>query len=146
MQQGQTSRMRFLKARQKEETILLTPFVDIVLNLLIFFAVTTQFDIASGVRVRLPAVSTIIQEEQGNRIKILIDASGQLYLEGDSLDFKELGERLKAIVKEKKSVQLILQADKDTKHGLVVQAMDAAKSSGIQSIVIAAQWKSDKVL
>jgi biopolymer transport protein ExbD len=138
--------MRFLKVKPKEETILLTPFVDIVLNLLIFFAVTTHFDIASGVRIRLPAVSSIIQEEQGSRINLLIDASGQIHLEGTRIDIKELGERLKTLVKEKKSVQLVLQADKDTKHGLVVQAMDVAKSSGVQSVVIAAQWKSDKVL
>ena len=146
MRQDQTSRMRFLKGKPKEETILLTPFVDIVLNLLIFFAVTMQFDISSGVRIRLPAVSTTFQEEQGNKIKVLIDASGQIYLEGSRLDIKELGEKLKKIVKEKKSVQLVLQADKDTKHGVVVQAMDAAKSAGVQSVVIAAQWKSDKVL
>jgi biopolymer transport protein ExbD len=138
--------MRFLKVKPKEETILLTPFVDIVLNLLIFFAVTTQFDIASGVRIRLPAVSSIIQEEQDGKINMLIDASGQIHLEGNRIDLKDLGERLKTIVKEKKAVQLVLQADKDTKHGLVVQAMDVAKSSGVQSIIIAAQWKSDKVL
>ena len=52
--------MRFLRKKAEEETILLTPFVDIVLNLLIFFAVTSQFDIASGVRIKLPQVSKII--------------------------------------------------------------------------------------
>ena len=57
-----------------------------------------------------------------------------------------LGERLKTIVHEKKSIQLVLQADKDVKHGFVVQAMDIAKSAGVRSIVIAAQWKVDKVM
>jgi biopolymer transport protein ExbD len=52
--------MHFLRKKQEEETILLTPFVDIVLNLLIFFAVTSQFDIASGVRIKLPQVSKVI--------------------------------------------------------------------------------------
>jgi biopolymer transport protein ExbD len=138
--------LRFLKSKQEEETILLTPFVDIVLNLLIFFAVTTQFDIASGVHIRLPTVSNIIKEQQENRIVVVIDASGQIYLEGKKLDPKMLGERLKALVKEKRTIQLFLQADKDVKHGFVVQAMDIAKSAGVQSIVIAAQWKVDKVM
>jgi biopolymer transport protein ExbD len=138
--------LRFLRKKQEEETILLTPFVDIVLNLLIFFAVTTQFDIASGVHIRLPAVAHIIKEQQENRIVVIIDASGQIYLEGKKLDPKMLGERLKTLVKEKRSVQLVLQADKDVKHGIVVQAMDIAKSAGVQSIVIAAQWKVDKVM
>jgi biopolymer transport protein ExbD len=138
--------LRFLRSKQEEETILLTPFVDIVLNLLIFFAVTTQFDIASGVHIRLPTVSNIIKEQQENRIVVIIDASGEIYLEGKKLDPKMLGERLKTLVKEKRSIQLVLQADKDVKHGFVVQAMDIAKSAGVQSIVIAAQWKVDKVM
>jgi biopolymer transport protein ExbD len=137
--------LRFVRSKQEEETILLTPFVDIVLNLLIFFAVTTQFDIASGVHIRLPTVSNIVKEQQENRVVVIMDASGQIFLEGKKLDPKMLGERLKALVKEKKSIQLVLQADKDAKHGFVVQAMDIAKSAGVQSIVIAAQWKIDKV-
>jgi biopolymer transport protein ExbD len=138
--------LRFLRTKQEEETILLTPFVDIVLNLLIFFAVTTQFDIASGVHIRLPTVSNVIKEQQENRVVVVMDASGQIFLEGKKLDPKMLGERLKALVKEKRSIQLVLKADKDVKHGFVVQAMDIAKSAGVQSIVIAAQWKIDKVM
>jgi biopolymer transport protein ExbD len=138
--------LRFLRTKQEEETILLTPFVDIVLNLLIFFAVTTQFDIASGVHIRLPTVSSVIKEQQENRVVVVMDASGQIFLEGKKLDPKMLGERLKALVKEKRSIQLVLKADKDVKHGFVVQAMDIAKSAGVQSIVIAAQWKIDKVM
>jgi biopolymer transport protein ExbD len=47
-------------------------------------------------------------------------------------------------VREKGNLQLILQADQDVKHGRVVEAMDVAKSVGVQSIVIAAQWKAQK--
>ena len=55
-----------------------------------------------------------------------------------------LQKRLEYLVNEKGMLFLILQADKDVKHGRVVQVMDLAKTAGIHSIVIAARWKSEK--
>jgi biopolymer transport protein ExbD len=107
---------------------------------------TTHFGVVSGLQIRLPQTTKMFLDNRENNVTVIIDRSGQIFLEGAKLDPKELGERLKTLAKEKKSIQLILQADKDVKHGFVVQAMDVAKSAGIQSIVIAAQWKSDKVM
>jgi len=122
------------------------PFIDCLLFLLIFFMLTTNFSVVSGLEIRLPHATRMILDPRENNVNVVINRSGEIYLEGKKLDSKELGERLKTLVAEKKSIQLVLQADKDTKHGFVVQAMDIAKSSGVQSIVIAAEWKSDKVL
>jgi biopolymer transport protein ExbD len=122
------------------------PFIDCLLFLLIFFMLTTNFSVVSGLEIRLPQASRMILDPRDNNVNVVINRSGEIYLEGKKLDPQELGVRLKALVAEKKSIQLVLQADKDAKHGFVVQAMDIAKSSGVQSIVIAAEWKSDKVL
>jgi biopolymer transport protein ExbD len=122
------------------------PFIDCLLFLLIFFMLTTNFSVVSGLEIRLPQATRMILDPRDNNVNVVINRSGEIYLEGKKLDPRELGERLKALVTEKKSIQLVLQADKDAKHGFVVQAMDIAKSSGVQSIVIAAEWKSDKVL
>ena len=122
------------------------PFIDCLLFLLIFFMLTTNFSVVSGLEIRLPQATRMILDPRENNVNVMINRSGEIYLEGKKLDSKELGERLKTLVAEKKSIQLVLQADKDAKHGFVVQAMDIAKSSGVQSIVIAAEWKSDKVL
>jgi biopolymer transport protein ExbD len=130
--------------REDEVRMPLASFIDIVFLLLIFFLVTSHFDVASGVRIRLPHVASMLYDQKDNRITVLIDSSGQIFLEGRKIDLKEMGERLKTLVKDKNLVQLVLQADKDVKHGFVVQAMDVAKTAGVQSIVIAAQWKSDK--
>ena len=141
---GRTVTMRLLRKKPEEETILLTPFVDIVLNLLIFFAVTSQFDISSGVRIKLPQVSKVIAGQEENKATVVIDREGQAYFEGKTVDMKQLEERLKALVIEKGNLQLILQADREVMHGRVVAAMDVAKSVGVQSILIAAQWKAPK--
>ena len=138
--------MRFRRNKEEEPGILTVPFIDCLLFLLIFFMLTTNFSVVSGLEIRLPQAARMILDPRENNVNVMINRSGEIYLEGKKLDSKELGERLKTLVREKKSIQLVLQADKDAKHGFVVQAMDIAKSSGVQSIVIAAEWKSDKVL
>jgi biopolymer transport protein ExbD len=130
--------------REDEVRMPLASFIDIVFLLLIFFLVTSHFDVASGVRIRLPRVASMLYDQKDNRITVLIDSSGQIFLEGKKIELKELGERIKTLVKDKNLVQLVLQADKDAKHGFVVQAMDVAKTAGVQSIVIIHLYQKDK--
>ncbi|MEJ2726356.1 MAG: biopolymer transporter ExbD [Deltaproteobacteria bacterium] len=138
--------MRFKSLKKEEPSLGIAPLIDIVFLLLIFFMVTSHFDVASGVRIRLPQVAKMIYDQHENKITVVIDKSGQAYLEGKKTDMKALGERLVALVQEKELYQLVLQADKDVRHGVVVEVMDIAKRAGVRSIVIAAHWKSEKVL
>ena len=123
----------------------IAPLIDIVFLLLIFFMVTSHFDVASGVRIELPKVSRTTYDQGESRVTIIIDKAGQSYFEGEKIDMKGLAQRLQRLVQEKNVVHLILQADKEAQHGAVVEAMDVAKTAGVRSLVIAAQWKSEKV-
>ena len=136
--------MKFQRSKQEEPTLGIAPLIDIVFLLLIFFMVTSHFDVASGVRIKLPQVSKVMFDRQDNKVTVLIDQAGKTYFEGKQVDMKALGERLKELVQEKNGLQLILQADKETLHGVVVETMDVAKTAGVQSIVISAQWKPQK--
>ena len=110
--------MRFRKKKEEEPRISIAPLIDIVFLLLIFFMVTSHFDIASGVRINLPKITKrIIDEQNENRITLIIDKSGQTYLEGKQIEPKDLQKRIQDIVKEKGFLRLILQADKDVSHG-----------------------------
>ena len=138
---GATS-MRFKKNREEEPGISIAPLIDIMFLLLIFFMVTSHFDIASGVRINLPKITKkMTASEDESRITIIIDKSAQAYLEGNKIEEDALKEKLQNLVKERGFVSLIIQADKDVSHGKVVQIMDLAKSAGIHSIIIAAKWK-----
>jgi biopolymer transport protein ExbD len=137
--------MRFKKSNEEEIRLSIAPLIDIVFLLLIFFMVTSHFDVASGVQIRLPKVAQKIFGEETSRIILLMDNSGDIYLEGNKIEMETLKTRLEEIVKEKESVHLVLQADKDARHGRVVETMDLAKAAGVRSIIIAAQWKSGKV-
>ena len=137
--------MKFRKSKEEEPQIGIAPLIDIVFLLLIFFMVTSHFDIASGVKIDLPKVGQkVISDNKDNKITLVIDKSGEAYLEGDKIGNESLREKLEDLIKQKGPLQLILQADKDTAHGKVVEIMDLAKSSGVNSIVIAARWKSEK--
>ncbi|HJX34800.1 MAG TPA: biopolymer transporter ExbD [Desulfatiglandales bacterium] len=134
--------MRFKKKREEEITIGIAPLVDIVFLLLLFFAISYHFDIASGVQISLPKMSkTISGDEDENRVTLIIDKSAQIYLEGQKMDLKTLQERLQGYVREQGLIRLVLQADKDVSHGSVVEVMDVAKTAGVYSIIIAARWK-----
>ena len=139
--------MRFRNSREEEPRISIAPLIDIVFLLLIFFMVTSHFDIASGVRIDLPKVTKrIAEEEDDNRITLIMDKSAQIYLEGEKINLNSLQKRLQVLVKQKGLLHLILQADKDVSHGKVVQIMDLAKSAGVRSIIIAARWKAGELL
>ena len=122
----------------------ITPLIDIVFLLLIFFMLTSHFHVASGVPIRLPKVTQNAHSGTDQKVIIAIDRNGLTYIQGEKIEPKELGQRLKTLVSQDGVTQIILQADKDVKHGAVVHAMDLAKSAGISSIVIAAQWDSKK--
>jgi biopolymer transport protein ExbD len=132
--------MRFRKGREEEIRLSIAPLIDIVFLLLIFFMVTSHFNLSSGVRIKLPRAAKKLVQQENRRIEILIDASGSTYLYGKKVDMETLRRRLQHLVTRKDYVNLVLQADQDTRHGTVVEAMDAAKLAGVQTIVIAAEW------
>jgi biopolymer transport protein ExbD len=138
--------MRFKKIKDEEPRLGITPLIDIVFLLLIFFMVTSHFHMASGVSIKLPKVTQRTHDKDSEKITLIIDREGRTYLKGDIIDLKNLATELKDLVVKEGLTHLLLEADKDVAHGKVVQVMDLAKSAGVLSIIIAANWKPEKVL
>jgi biopolymer transport protein ExbD len=139
--------MRFTKGRKEEEPRLgIAPLIDIVFLLLIFFMVTSQFDLASGVRLDLPEMKSRLHEERRPQTTVVIDGQGRTYLEGERMDGAQLEKRLAEMVKKEAIERIILQADREARHGLVVEIIDRARSAGVGSVVIAARWDTGKSL
>ena len=137
--------MRFRRNKEEEPILAITPLIDIVFLLLIFFMLTSHFHVASGVPIRLPKVTQNAYEGKSQEIICAIDREGRIYLKGEKTDLKSLGPKLQSLVKKGEMIQFVLQADKEVKHGLIVQVMDLAKGAGVSSIIIAAQWDPKKV-
>jgi biopolymer transport protein ExbD len=81
---------------------------------------------------------------EDHKITVVIDRNHRIYLKGEKVDLKQLHLKLQRTVKTKGLVHLFLQADKEVKHGMVVEVMDLAKRDGVSSIIIAAQWEPEK--
>ncbi len=137
--------MRFKKEKDEEPGINMVPLIDVLFLILVFLLLTSTFDIATGIRIQLPKVMNQIVGQERVNINLLIDQTGQIFHEGKKIEMTALREHLEKIIKEKGPVNLVLQADKETHHGIVVETMDIAKNAGVQSVIIAARWKADKI-
>jgi len=139
--------MRFKKRKDDEPRISMAPLIDVVFLLLIFFMVTSHYDIAAGVQIKLPKVKKrTASPDAESRIIIIVDRDGNAYIDGKKIEMKNLKQRLTEEVKKRGMLNLVLQADSDVRHGRVVEIMDIAKGAGINSIVIAARWRSEELL
>lgn len=135
-----------LRPGHKEDSVEvnLTPLIDVVFLLLIFFMVSTTFDRHAKLKVSLPEASTKATQQQNDPLVLSIDAKGNYFLNEHQVVNQQLGTLKQAILKtlgEKnvniKDVSLVLRADANTPHQSVVRAMDAASQLGLTRLSIA---------
>ncbi len=138
--------MRFSQPKREEISlgISIAPLIDIVFLLLIFFMVTSHFEIMSNIDIKLPDISQRGSDQLADSMIVAIDKTGNYYIKKEKVDLKDIYLRLKE-GSEQKKINLILQADRDVKHGHVVRIMDLAKKAGVTSIIISAQWDPEEV-
>ena len=126
--------------RQDDIELNLTPLIDVVFLLLIFFMVSTTFEKQAKLKVQLPSASSQAQVEDQKSIVIGIDAKGHYYINdrqvvNTSLD--TLKTAIKQITKGNTDIIVTLRADAKTPHQSVVTAMDAASQLGLVKLSIA---------
>lgn len=133
-----------LRPGHKEESvdINLTPLIDVVFLLLIFFMVSTTFDRHAKLKVSLPESSAKASQQQVEPLVLSIDAKGNYFLNERQLVNKQIDTLKQAIRKtvgEGKIAEtaLVLRADANTPHQSVVRAMDAASQLGMTKLSIA---------
>lgn len=131
-----------LRPGHKEENVEvnLTPLIDVVFLLLIFFMVTTTFDRHAKLKVSLPESSAKATQQKRDPLVLSIDAKGNYFINdrqvvNQSLD--TLKQALQKIIAEQKDMALVLRADANTPHKAVVRAMDAASQLGLTKLSIA---------
>lgn len=118
----------------------ITPLIDVVFLLLIFFMVSTTFDKQAKLKIDLPEASATAQQQSDDSIVIGIDAKGQFFVNDRQLVNSQLQTLKLALTKtigDKKDIPIILRADAQTPHQAVVTAMDAASQLGLTRLSIA---------
>lgn len=130
-------RRRRIKAADDSQ-IDMTPMLDVVFIMLIFFIVSTSFVRESGVEVNRPNAATATAQSKSG-IFVAIKDSGEIYIDRKQVDVQRVRASLERLLAEQGEVGLVIQADQDTRHGVVVKVMDAARDAGIRQISVAAE-------
>ncbi len=136
--------MSFRRKKRDELRVELTPMIDVVFLLLIFFMISTTFIETPGISIKLPEASSSIAEKEPDEIKIFLSKEGEIYLKEEQISLAALRAHLKTYGDRARSMTFLLLADKEAKHGLVVQLMDSAKVSGFGKLAIATESKKEK--
>ena len=127
------------RAREEEEDdINMTPMLDVVFIMLIFFIVTASFTKESGVDVNRPSASTAEVKEQGN-ILVAITDNSQIWIDNRQVDPRALRANIERLHAENPQGAVVIQADENSRNGLLVKVMDAARMAGVYNVSIAAE-------
>ena len=116
-----------------------TPLIDIIFQLVLFFMVSTTFVSTPGIQVDLPRSSaqTIIREKQD--LNVWVATGGEIYIDQEQVGMAELNRRLGQAAQRDPSTMVIIKADTDVGHGRVVAVMDMARAFGLTRLAIATE-------
>ncbi|HEU4431672.1 MAG TPA: biopolymer transporter ExbD [Myxococcota bacterium] len=115
----------------------LAPMLDFMVNLLIFFIITTSFVKEAGITVTKPEAMTPEQRDHGN-IMIAVTESGDLWMDRQQVDFRRVRSIVERLAIERPDDSVVIIADKASKAGVVARVMDEVKAGGINEVYIAA--------
>ncbi|MEX0607415.1 MAG: biopolymer transporter ExbD [Halofilum sp. (in: g-proteobacteria)] len=131
--------MKFRTRPREEIELNITPLIDIVFLLLIFFMVSTTFQTQSQLRVQLPEAQQSAESEPTEPLEIVISADGQYAVDGRELTNNQRATLVDALARaiEAGDRPLVVRADSRTPHEAVVRAMDVAGQLGVDQLSIA---------
>lgn len=116
----------------------ITPLTDVMLVLLVIFMVTTPLLVMQSFKIKLPkAVSA--EAEHGKGITLSIVTGGAVYLNNKAVKMENLFDSIKSEIKTASDKTVIIKADKDVPHGMVVKVLDTAKRAGAEKLSIATE-------
>ena len=132
--------MRRRRVREGEggSEVNLTPMLDVVFIMLIFFIVTASFVKEAGIDISRPPAATAERKERGN-ILVAITENDQIWIDRRQVDPRALRANIERLHAENPQGSVVIQADEKSKNGLLVRVMDAARLAGVYNVSIAAE-------
>ncbi|MEW5766739.1 MAG: biopolymer transporter ExbD [bacterium] len=132
--------MKFKRVKIKEAGLDITPLIDVVFLLLIFFLLSSSFIMQPGIKVKLPEATTDDIKTKKD-IFVTIARDDTYFLNEESISLAALPDKLRVLAAKEADQLLIIKADREVKHGRVVEVMDIAKKAGIDRLAIATEPK-----
>lgn len=132
--------MRFSRSGRRTPRIDISPLIDVVFQLLLFYAVTTQFVADERLKLQLPEARTAQQEaaQKQEVAEVVVNAAGQVLINGRVVPDTELERVIRKAVTTSPDKALTIRGDRGADYGKVVHVLDLAREAGAKAINLAA--------
>ena len=136
--------MRFKKREAKRLSLEITPLIDVIFLLLIFFMISTTFISTPRIEVNLPKASAKATSDPPKAIEITITRKHAIFIDGKRIKKEDVQQTLTRRKQKTKQDSLIIRADGQVQHQVVIFVMDAAKKASIHKLSIATRRPPEK--
>ena len=127
-----------LLQEDEAEEINMTPMLDVVFIMLIFFIVTASFVKEAGIDVNRPEAATAVKKERAN-ILVAISDQGEIWINKRQIDVRAVQANIERLKAENPQGSVVIQADKKATTETLIKVMDASRAAGVFDVSIAAQ-------
>lgn len=129
--------LRNTSPEEDEGNVDITPMLDVVFIMLIFFIVTATFIKEAGIDVDKPQAATAVVQEKAS-ILVAIDENNDVWINRRQVDIRSVRSIIERLHAENPKGTVVIQADRESKNDLLVQVMDASRQAGVYDIALAA--------
>ena len=127
--------------RKSISDINVTPFVDVMLVLLIIFMVVTAPLLTAGIKVNLPESSSILKNEKNDPVTISINSKGEIFIQKKKMTPKNLIKKLSALKAQNKDLKIYIKGDKKLNYGKIMDLMTFINKSGFKKVALVTKLK-----
>lgn len=128
----------------KQVTLSVTPLIDVLFLLVLFFMLTGTFKRVGELELQLPGSSTstpVSQEDKARQVELLVSEDGLLTLDGEIVEMPQLKSRLQAILRADSQSRMMIKAAENVQHGQVVRLLDIVRDAGFPGVGIGTQMQ-----
>jgi biopolymer transport protein ExbD len=135
------ARQSLRRNQNRTAEINISPLIDLVFLLLIFFMVTTSFVRETGIEVNRPEAATAALTEN-NSVQVAVNASGEIYFDSRRVDLRMLSSHVGKALEQNPGAEVIVVADRYSHTGAIVKVMDECRRAGAAHVHLAADASS----
>lgn len=127
-----------ISQEMEEASVDITPMLDVVFIMLIFFIVTTSFVKEAGIEINRPQASTSESKDSAS-IFIAISERGEIWIDNRRVDVTSVRANVERLKAESPEGSVVIQADKYSQTGILVEVVDQVRSAGVENVFVASE-------
>ena len=127
-------------SRKSISEINVTPFVDVMLVLLIIFMVTAPL-LTAGIKINLPESASVLKNEKNDPVTVSINSKGEIYIQKKKISPNDLIKKLVALRGQNKDLKIYIKGDKNLNYGKIMDLMSFINKSGFKKVALVTKLK-----